>query len=249
MSARDHRARARAALSGHWVMAVLVGLVAGLLGGSDMGSGGFDINIDLNQWVEGIYGVGPEVAGILLALLGTVGAVAVVYALAMLVLGGVIGLGYRRYCLNLIDGTEAEFGDLFSQFSRFLDAFVLYLLMGLFTFLWSLLLIVPGIVAAYSYSMAPYILLEDPGCTPLEAIRRSKEMMDGCKLDLFVLELSFIGWSLLSALTLGLGGLVLRPYINTAYASFYRYVSQGWTWQNNIPGPECDPGQYDRYTQ
>lgn len=239
MSASDHRARARAALSGHWAMAVLVGLVASLLGGTNTGYGvNFDVN--LSDLLEQTSYSSLGMRGILMALLGILGSVAVVYALVMAVLGGVIGLGYRRYNLNLIDGVEAEFGDLFSQFSRFWDAFVLSLLMSVFTLLWSLLFIIPGIVAAYSYSMAPYILLEDPDCTPMEAIRRSKEMMDGYKGDLFVLGLSFIGWELLSALTLGLGALLLRPYINAAHASFYRHISQDRTTGSHSPGPEYD---------
>ena len=218
MSASDHRARARQALNGRWIMAVLVGLVASILGGG----GNSSLNINLEQYMGTIEEVSPEVAAVLIGVIGVLGLVAMIYSGVMLLIGGVIQLGYARYNLNLIDGREAQIGDLFSYFGRFLDALLLRLLMGLFISLWTLLFIIPGIVAAHRYAMAPYIMAEDPNCTPMEAIRRSKAMMDGYKMDLFLLTLSFIGWELLSILTLGVGYLVVNPYIAAAKASFYR---------------------------
>lgn len=96
---------------------------------------------------------------------------------------------------------------------------------GLYTFLWSLLFIIPGIIAAYSYAMTGYILAEDPELTAGEAISRSKEMMSGNRFRLFCLQFSFIGWEILSALTLGIGNLWLRPYKQAAVAAFYREIS------------------------
>ena len=93
--------------------------------------------------------------------------------------------------------------------------------MGIFIFLWSLLLIVPGIVKAYAYAMTPYILVERPELSVNEAIGLSRRMMKGRKFDLFYLHLSFIGWALLCILTLGIGFLWLYPYMMTAQAAFY----------------------------
>jgi uncharacterized membrane protein len=87
--------------------------------------------------------------------------------------------------------------------------------------LWALLLIVPGIVAAISYSMTFFILAEDSSLTPMEAINKSKQMMDGYKLKYFYLCLKFIGWALLCCLTLGIGFLWLIPYIQVSTAKFY----------------------------
>ena len=98
------------------------------------------------------------------------------------------------------------------------------LLMGIFIFLWSLLLIVPGIIKAYSYAMTPYILVDRPELSVRDAIRLSGRMMSGRKLDLFCLHLSFIGWMLLCILTLGIGILFLSPYMMTAQAAFYQDV-------------------------
>jgi uncharacterized membrane protein len=97
---------------------------------------------------------------------------------------------------------------------------------GLLIILWSLLLVIPGIIAAYRYAMASYIMAQNPEIGALDAIERSKAMMNGNKLRLFCLQLSFIGWMLLSALTLGIGYIFLRPYMQAAYAAFYLDISK-----------------------
>jgi uncharacterized membrane protein len=107
----------------------------------------------------------------------------------------------------------------------FWKGFVMQFMTGLFIFLWTLLFIIPGIIAAYRYSMTSYILLENPDMPVMDAIRRSKEMMDGNKGRLFCLDISFIGWWLLCILTCGLGFLWLYPYMNAATVAFYNEVS------------------------
>ena len=97
-------------------------------------------------------------------------------------------------------------------------------LMYVFIILWSLLLFIPGIIKMFSYAMTPYILEENPELSANEAIDRSRAMMKGHKFDLFWLFLSFIGWFFLSLLTLGIGGLWLGPYMQTATAAFYEDV-------------------------
>lgn len=99
---------------------------------------------------------------------------------------------------------------------------MLNLLIALKVFAWSLLFVIPGIIAAYRYSMATYIMAENPTITPTEAIERSKALMDGRKGDLFCLDLSFIGWALLTVLTAGIGALWLTPYMAVSRAAFYR---------------------------
>lgn len=96
-----------------------------------------------------------------------------------------------------------------------------YLLKKIYIILWSLLLIVPGIIKSYSYAMVPYILRDDPNISYNDAIELSMEMMEGYKWKLFLLDLTFIGWFLLSLLTLGIGFLFLTPYIQSTYANFY----------------------------
>ena len=123
------------------------------------------------------------------------------------------------------EGDTGLVGNLFSQgFGNWGHIVLGQLLMGIFIFLWSLLLIVPGIIKAYSYAMTPYILVDRPELSVRDAIRLSGRMMSGRKLDLFCLHLSFIGWMLLCILTLGIGMLFLSPYMMTAQAAFYQDV-------------------------
>jgi uncharacterized membrane protein len=140
-------------------------------------------------------------------------------------IGGAIQLGYCQFNLNLINRTNPQFKDLFSRIDIFWKACGLKLLISLFTFLWTLLFIIPGIIAAISYSMAPYLLAENPDMGIGEAISRSKELMEGNKWRYFCLLLSFIGWVILSSMTFGLGFLWLNPYINAASAVFYNDLS------------------------
>ena len=154
-------------------------------------------------------------------IVGALSAIPLVGTIAGMLLGAAFALAVVHIYLNLTGGRKPEIADLFSQMSNILPAFCTQFLVGLFTFLWSLLLFVPGIIKACSYSQAMYILAENPGISPTEAINRSKAMMDGHKMEYFLLNLSFIGWALLSALTFGIGSLWLTPYENAAYAAFY----------------------------
>lgn len=127
--------------------------------------------------------------------------------------------------LKLIDYEEIKIGNVFDGFYHFWGAFKINFFVSLFTALWSLLFVVPGMIKAYSYSMAMYIWAENKEMGALEAIRKSKEMMDGHKMDLFVLGLSFIGWGLLTAVTFGIAGIYVIPYIEATTANFYRSLN------------------------
>lgn len=142
-----------------------------------------------------------------------------------LALGGVWPLGMAVYSLKFSNGELVGIEDMFSGFSNWLTSFCVYFLMALFTFLWSLLLVIPGIIKAISYSMSYYILAENPELSAMEAIKKSKEMTQGHKWDIFITSLSFIGWSLLSCLTLGIGYLWLIPYMNITMANIYRQLN------------------------
>ena len=208
------REQARWRLSGNWGMAILVTFLAGLLGAFSASSN-LEIDSDILRRL-------PEVVQNYLNIAITIGAI---LGVVQFFIGGTIDLGYRTYLLKLHDNEDAQLSDLFSQFHRFGDAFVLRLLTSIFTFLWTLLFIIPGIIATLRYAMAPYILAEHPEMTPMQAIDHSKYLMDGKKLDLFLLELSFIGWSFLCAFTLGIGYLWLNPYMHMSITVFYRQLA------------------------
>jgi uncharacterized membrane protein len=138
-----------------------------------------------------------------------------------LVITGPITLGLATFFLKLRRSENPLIENLFDGFKSFSPALVLQLWITLFTFLWSLLLIVPGIIAVFSYSLSFYILHDHPEMKPKDALKLSKQMMIGRKGKLFLLCLSFIGWGLLSILTLCIGLLWLIPYINASIAGFY----------------------------
>lgn len=217
MSASELRLKARESLKGNYWNAVLAAFLAAIFGALIVNGGTFDF--DFKQETPAILQDMPKiVTRILLAVIGTVSAISIVH----LVLGGVVQLGYVRYLLKQQDREIPETKDLFSQFDRFKDGFLQLFLRKLFVALWSLLLVIPGIIKSYAYSMTPFLMAEDPTLTAMDAMRLSQEKMRGHKMELFCLELSFIGWILLAGLTFGIGGFFLAPYMNAAYAAFYR---------------------------
>ena len=138
-----------------------------------------------------------------------------------LIIGGPFALGAAIFSLSISRGKEARLEQIFQGFNRFSTSFVAYLLMVLYVLLWALLFIVPGIIAALSYSMTFYILADDPLINPQDALKKSKSMMDGYKLKLFYLCLRFFLLALLCILTLGIGFLWLIPYVHITTAKFY----------------------------
>ena len=138
-------------------------------------------------------------------------------------LTGVISMGYSKHVLDRVNGKEeSKILDIFVYFTTIdvLFLFGLNLLVGLFTFLWSLLFIIPGIIASLSYSMALYIKMENPEIGALEAIKMSQKITDGHKLEIFLLPLSFIGWFILGIVTI-VGLIPVTAYLT--YATLEQY--------------------------
>lgn len=142
-------------------------------------------------------------------------------AIISLLLAGAVALGFNTLILALSRREPTQISQLLSGFDRFATALAAYLLQAIFIFLWMLLLIIPGIIAAYSYAMTFYILADDKSIGALEAIRKSKEMMRGNKWKLLCLSFRFFWWMLLSILTLGIGLIWLIPYMSVSFAIFY----------------------------
>ena len=129
--------------------------------------------------------------------------------------------GYYVYFLAKTRQQKADIDYLFIGYKDFGRIFGTLFLQSIYTCLWTLLLIIPGIVKAFSYAMTPYVLRDEPELSYDAAITRSSQLMRGHKAELFFLYLSFIGWALLCLLTLGIGFLLLMPYVRTAEAHFY----------------------------
>ncbi|MCB5224723.1 MAG: DUF975 family protein [Candidatus Cloacimonadaceae bacterium] len=144
-----------------------------------------------------------------------------------LVLTGPLNLGLAGIFLGLHRRQGFQLEDLFAGFKDFGRALGTQLLIAIYVFLWMLLLIVPGIIAAISYSMTFFILKENPGMEAQEAMRESKVMMNGHKTEYFMLIMSFIGWGILSLFTLGIGFLFLSSYVNMSKVIFYQRIKSG----------------------
>ena len=130
-------------------------------------------------------------------------------------------LGFCIFSLSLSRKQDPHFSQIFEGFSKLGVSIGAFLLGTIFSLLWAFLLIIPGIIAVYSYSMTFCIIAENDSIGPLEAITKSKKMMDGNKWKLFCLSWRFFGWILLCILTFGIGYLWLIPYMMVSYAKFY----------------------------
>lgn len=233
--AADFRGIARGCLSGHWASAVGTTLLAGLLGANITmtGSGASTVTNIYNSVSDedgGVVTISQNIPTVFLMTLAAILLVSVfvlmVVAVVQFIIGSFVSLGLATYNLNLIDGKEARVGQIFCHTSIMGKAIWLRLRMSIFTFLWSLLLVIPGIIKSYSYSMAGFIMSENPEMSAKEAMEVSMRMMKGNKWRLFCLQLSFIGWGILCVFTFGIGYLWLNPYMNAATAAFYDEISR-----------------------
>ncbi len=154
------------------------------------------------------------------------GLIPVVGGVASFVITPAISLGLCLIFLGLTEGKNVEIGTLFSRFSCVGKALWLNILIGVFTFLWSLLFWIPGIVKGLSYSMAYYVLAENPEMTAREALNESKAIMEGHKMELFVLYLSFILWDILVVFTFGIASVYVLPYQSATVANFYQKIKR-----------------------
>ena len=154
--------------------------------------------------------------------------VPVLGSIANLLVSAAFHLGVAWVFLRIAKGEEVSVGNIFYGFEDLWTAIKAQFLTGLFILLWSLLLIIPGIIKAYAYSMTFFILAENKGMSVLEAITLSRKMMDGHKMDLFLLFLSFIGWFILTAITFGIAGIWVYPYFYATFSNFYLSVKEDY---------------------
>ncbi len=228
-TAYDFRTIARNVLRGKWSLAVIVGLVASILGAIGDNGPEFKINIDTSNVNFSFNFAGQDVfstTGIWFASgIGAFIVVAIFMAVIYFVLGSFTGVGYARFNLNMVDGQPAEFENLFKYFAYWKTTAVTRVLRTIYVLLWSLLFIIPGIIASYNYMMTDYILADNPELDSSRALEISKEMMYGNRFRFFCLQLSFIGWDILATIPFGIGHLWLTPYKQASFAAFYREVS------------------------
>ena len=145
-----------------------------------------------------------------------------------------VSVGFAYFMVKLIKDQEHSIKDLFNFSSDFARCLVTNLLQSIFIFLWSLLLIVPGIIKSLSYSLVPLLLADEKykDTDPMQILKKSAEIMNGHKMDLFVLGLSFIGWHLLACLTCGILEFWVMPYQQTATYKFLNDIKEEYEKNN-----------------
>ena len=230
--ARDFRQEALSVLTGRWGLAIGATLLYSILNGglTNLYSPKIEWRADSALSFDAL----APYASILLIMF--------LISLVFSAIGASVQLGYNILLFKYFEPEQKPgIGDLFCRFHIFWKAFGLRFVMSLFITLWSLLLIIPGIIASYSYAMAPYLMAENPSMGIMEALRRSKEIMYGNKWRLFCLHFSFIGWICLCIFTCGLGFLFLSPYQMLADVAFYREI----TGKNQVVYTEATDFYYD----
>ena len=172
---------------------------------------------------EALRGKWPAVAALIYsAIAGGLSSIPFIGWIGSLLVGLPVAYGFAVLMLGVFRGAEeVDLGVLFAGFQEYSRILSTKLLQAVYTFLWSLLLLIPGIIKHYSYGMTDYILKDEPELCNNAAIERSMAMMEGNKMKLFLLDLSFIGWAILCLFTFGLGFFVLQPYMQVARAAFY----------------------------
>lgn len=147
-------------------------------------------------------------------------------SIGLLLIYGALVYGFSSVIKLNYNGVEPNVNNLFYGFKVYAKTLVLYLIEMIYVFLWSLLFVIPGIIKAISYSMAFYIAIDNPNMSAQECLSRSQEMMNGHKWEYFCLMLSYIGWIILSSLTLGILSLWVIPKINTSTYIFYLEINK-----------------------
>jgi len=156
--------------------------------------------------------------------------IGVFLAVLLSLLQPVLDVGFISYCVKINRSKDTEFRDLFNGFIFFAKSVSIFIITAVLIFMWSLLLIIPGIVASYRYRLAYYILLDDPSKSALQCISESKLLMHGKKVDLLIIDLSFLGWYVLDyaivlltplPFVLPIVSIWLSPYVGLTRAAFY----------------------------
>lgn len=228
--------RAKDSLRFYYWWAVLACFLVGLLGGASDESGGINLGGVKSAVVSQLRNLSGEISDVggLMVLLSFAAAFFVGIVIALIfgtfwkfLVGNPVRVGSCAFFLESREQQRsAGIGKLFWAFEngRYKNVAVVMFMRWLYTFLWSLLFLIPGIIKGYEYYLVPYILYDTPDIDYKAALRLSRDMMYGNKWRLFVLQLSFIGWNLLAALCCGIGLFFLTPYLEATYLEFYEDV-------------------------
>lgn len=221
-SRAELKTKAKAVLKKSYWKAFLVSLVIVFVGGSN-NAGGVRLNFNERNWQSGQSNFNNEaMTGVIIGIILIALVVIIAISLLRIFLGYILEVGGRKYFIGAAqdnsDMNSIGFGFDKTRYFKIIKAMFYK---GVLTFLWTLLLIIPGIVKSYAYRMVPYILADNPNIGTKRAVELSNEMTRGHKFNMWVLDLSFLGWYFLGALVLGLGTYFVKPYDDSTKAELY----------------------------
>lgn len=234
------KARAKASIKANYWQCLLVCIIIAILAGNFIS---VQYNVNYHEFYLNI-GSSTSYFNRTLMILTTLAAVTL----------GILGIIYRIFILNPLSVGKVRFflenreepstlDTLLFTFRQkdYLNIVAILFLSDLFIFLWSFLLIIPGIIKAFEYSQIEYILAENPGLSSKRVFQMTREMTMGNKWDIFVLGLSFIGWTILSVFTCGIVGVAIMPYYEATFAELYitlrdEYIDAGYAGFEEFPG-------------
>lgn len=253
-SRKELKSYAKDFLRNHYWKAFIVCLIASLLSGS--GNGATSRNLDHNNYDENYYNNEiidqvnyrvPEMQAMensrmdmfipnrivrspmFLLYRGVLPIIFLLFLFLLVTVGFAIEVGKVRFFLRGFEG-DVSIGSLLSTFNsrEYFRIVQTQFLRGLYTVLWTFLFIIPGLIKTYEYRMVPYILSEEPDLYPNEAIRKSRDMTRGHKMDMFILDLSFLGWDLAGSILFGIGHIFVNPYKAATEARLYNILSDNY---------------------
>ena len=235
----DHtifKTRAKAIMKEHYWPVFFACLIATLLGATGSNGNNFNVEFNSNSGLGMNLGVGPLNQSIPLSLIGAALSIMIIFmALAAFACAtllnsfvfNILRVGFCRYLvLTQRYGRPAEIGEIFWGFGcgHYLNLVKTMFFRDLYVFLWSLALVIPGIIKNFAYTCVPYLLAEHPDMDYREVLALSTTMTDGYKVDIWILGLSFIGWELLGVLLLGIGSFFVTPYVQLTYGEMYAFL-------------------------
>ena len=225
-SRRELKDRAKTGLKRNYWKSVLIGFLVSLMyaAGAASGREGLD-GETVSTTITGL--TTGEILAALGVLLGSCLAASLATAVIHAIIYNPLKVGISQFCMDAVDG-DAKIAAIGSGYKPDFFANVWALLLrDLFVVLWGLLLVIPGVIKSYEYRLTEYVLAENPGIGPKEAMARSKSLMQGNKWSTFVLDLSFLGWDILNVLTVGiLGTFYVQPYKLLTNAALYEKLKE-----------------------
>lgn len=226
-SIAELKSRGKQAFRANYWQSVAVSFVMAIFAGGTASAASNRVQSTTSEvTVEGA-GVSPEQAAFLAAVvLGVIFTVGIVGSIVHALLANPIEVGGRRFFEKNANDPTTQFNTMFEGFQDYGRVLVTMLIRDVFILLWTLLLIIPGAMKAYSYRLVPYLVKDRPELSPMEVLAESEALMRGNRWQAFVMDLSFLGWLLLGVVTLNLGNIFwTNPYMNATDAALYQELT------------------------